>query len=111
MKVHYVDEYGELIHTVETDAVPRADETVIFKDEDYRVRSVSWNIDQNDVVVEITQNLVRVKEDKTDGRLNESKNAIVKLTERVEAAERRGRILADHVVRIKTHIRTQERKK
>jgi hypothetical protein len=69
-------------------------------------------IDQKiDVVVEITQNLVRsVQEDKTEGRLKETKSAIVSLTERVESAERRGRILADQVVRIKTHIRTQERK-
>src|SRR5271166_3719464 len=105
MKVHYIDEYHELLHTVESDMVPRANEVVILNDEEHRVRSVHWNIDQNDVVVEITQNLVRTKEeDKTDGRLNEAKSAIVNLTERVESAERRGRILADQVVRIKTRM-------
>jgi hypothetical protein len=112
MKIQYNDEYGEVIYiaTVEN-IVPRVGEAIIYKDEDYRVRNVTWLIEEDLVVVEITQNLVRsVQEDKTEGRLKETKSAIVSLTERVESAERRGRILADQVVRIKTHIRTQERK-
>jgi hypothetical protein len=111
MKIHFQDEYGETLHVADLDLVPRASEIVILKDEEYFVRSVAWAIEKNAVIVEITQNLIKTKEeDKTEGRLKEANSAIVSLTERVEATERRGRILLDGLVRVKNHIRTQDRK-
>ena len=117
MKIYYQDEYGEELYTAyNKNAVPRIGETVIIEEEEYKVRDVIWKGDGDDVIVEITQNLVRaVKETKDDssGRLAEMQRAIVAVTKRQDGTEKKNRILTEQVVTLRTHINQriqQERK-
>ena len=117
MKIYYQDEYGEELYTAyNKNSVPRIGETVIIEEEEYKVRDVIWKGDGDDVIVEITQNLVRaVKETKDDssGRLAEMQRAIVAVTKRQEGTEKKNRMLTEQVVTIRKHINQriqQERK-
>lgn len=117
MKIYYQDEYGEELYTAyNKNAVPRIGETVVIEKEEYRVRDVVWKGDGDDVIVEVTQNLIKaVKEavDNTSGRLAEMQRAIVAVNKRQDSSEKKGRMLTEQVVTIRKHINQriqQERK-
>jgi hypothetical protein len=95
--------------------VPRIGETVVLVQE-YRVKDVIWDAASDDVIVEITQNLVKAAKeinDGTSGRLAEMQRAIVAVTKRQDTTEKKGRMLTEQVVTIRKHINQriqQERK-
>ena len=116
MKIYYQDEYGEELYVAyNKNAVPRIGETVVLVQE-YRVKDVIWDAASDDVIVEITQNLVRAAKeinDGTSGRLAEMQRAIVAMTKRQDTTEKKGRMLTEQVVTIRKHINQriqQERK-
>ena len=116
MKIYYQDEYGEELYVAyNKNAVPRIGETVVLVQE-YRVKDVIWDAASDDVIVEITQNLVRAAKeinDGTSGRLAEMQRAIVAVTKRQDTTEKKGRMLTEQVVTIRKHINQriqQERK-
>jgi len=106
MKIQYEDEYGELIYDAYTDVVPCAGDTIIFANEHFRVKCISWVIEHNYVIIEVTQNIVKSgkKDDNNSGRLTEINNAILAITKRQEAGEKKGRALTEQVVTIRKHI-------
>ena len=111
MKIIYIDEYGEELYHAEmgVSTIPRGGEHVVFQQEDYRVKSVTWDMDNDSVIVEITQNLVRKQEkDDSEGRLREANNAIVALTKRVDTQEKKGRLLNEQLVSVRSYLRTQK---
>lgn len=117
MKIYYQDEYGEELYTAyNKSAVPRIGESVVIDEEEYKVRDVVWKADSDDVIVEITQNLVRASKetkDDTPGRLAEMQRAIVAVNNRQDTSEKKGRMLTEQVVTIRKHINQriqQERK-
>ena len=113
MKIHYQDEYYETIYTAyNQNMVPSVGDSVMFADEDYRVSDVIWAIDQDEVIVIITQNLVKSKkEDGTDTRLAEVKNAILSLDNKVTAQEKKSKSLNEQLVSVRTYLKTQKASK
>lgn len=117
MKIQYEDEYGEALYTSTEDVtiIPAVGDFVMLKDEDYRVKSVTWMIDHNFIVVMITQNMVKSpkKEDDNSGRLSEMHNAIVALNKRQDSNEKKGRALTEQITTVRKHInqRIQQDKK
>lgn len=111
MKIYYQDEYGEDVYIAyNRNAVPRIGETVIINKEEYNIRNVIWHGDGDDVIVEITQNLLRsVKESVNidSGRLNQMQRAIVDMNKRQDATEKRNRAITEQVVTIRKHINQQ----
>jgi len=63
MKIYYQDDYATTIFTKDSDAVPRIGEAVVFVDEDWRVKSVTWMIEEDAVIVVLSQTIVRVAEE------------------------------------------------
>jgi len=116
MKIHYQDEYGEIVYVAyNKNAVPRIGETVTIQDEDYRVKNVTWPAEHDDVVVLITQGMVRSQEpiDDSSGRLTEMNRAILAVSKRQDAMEKKNRMLGEQVGTIRKHINQriiQERK-
>jgi len=115
MKINYQDEYGEQLYSTNGDITPSIGQSVIFDDEDYRVKNVTWMIEHGYVIVEITQNTVRStqKESADSGRLNEMHNAILAVNKRQDASEKKGRALNEQIGSIRKHInqRIQQEKK
>jgi hypothetical protein len=117
MKIQYEDEYGETLHigTGEVTIVPTVGDFVILNEEDYRVKSVTWMIDHDFIVVMITQNMVKSskKEDDNSGRLSEMHNAIVALNKRQDSNEKKSRALTEQITTVRKHInqRIQQDKK
>ncbi len=115
MKIQYEDEYGETIYTTTADMVPTTGEFIIFRDEEYRVKSVTWVIEYNTIVVVITQNMVKTsaKDDNNSGRLTEISNAILAVGKRQDVSEKKGRALTEQIGTIRKHInqRIQQEKK
>jgi len=117
MKIHYQDEYGEELYIAyNKNAVSRIGETVVIDKEEYRVKDVIWDAASDDVIVEVTQNLIRAAKetsDGTSGRLAEMQRAIVAVNKRQDSNEKKGRMLTEQVVTIRKHINQriqQERK-
>jgi len=106
MKIRYEDEYGELIYSSNSDIVPSIGQTVIFANENFRIKDVLWVIEQNYVIVEITQNIVKSnqKEDNNPGRFKEMNNAILTINKRQDSNEKKSRALNEQVVAIRKHI-------
>ena len=112
MKIHYQDEYGESILTAyNKTGVPRIGETVRIGDEDYRVKNVTWIADFDDVIVEITQNLVRQRESGNgdSNRLAEMNRAILETNKRQDVQEKKHRLLNEQIVSIRSHINNKTR--
>lgn len=117
MKIYYQDEYGEELYVAyNKNAVPRIGETVVLVQQ-YRVKDVIWDAASDDVIVEVTQNLIRaskeISNDNTSGRLTEMNRAIVALGKRQDTAEKKSRMLTEQVVTVRKHINQriqQERK-
>ena len=117
MKIYYQDEYGEELYVAyNKNAVPRIGESVVIDKEEYRVKDVIWDDASDDVIVAITQNLIKaakVTTDDTTGRLAEMQRAIVAVTKRQDSNEKKGRMLTEQVGSIRKHInqRIQQEKK
>lgn len=109
MKIQYQDEYGESLYTADTDVIPSVGHSIIFADEDYRVKSVIWIIEHGYVIVEVTQNAIRTvqKESDNSARLNDMNNAILAVNKRQDASEKKGRAITEKVTSIRKHINTR----
>lgn len=120
MKIHYQDEYGMNLFTVDANLnlqiPPVIGDTVIINGEDYRVQERIFNPVDNYIIISLTQNVVRQKSKEVDnnsGRLAEMNNAILQINKRQEISEKKGRGLTDQVSGIRKHInqRIQQEKK
>lgn len=115
MKINYQNEYTDLIYSANADIVPSIGQSVIFQDEEYRVKNVIWMIEHDYVSVELTQTVIRQtqKESTDSDRLRDVNNAILAVNKRQDANEKKGRALNEQIVSIRKHInqRIQQEKK
>jgi hypothetical protein len=113
MKIQYEDDFGSAVYIAyNKDAVPRIGESIIFDNEDYRVRDIIWLIEKDEVIVVITQNSIKPqKEDSESGRLAEVKNAIVTLTKQVATQTKKGKLLSEELVSVRTYLKSQKAQK
>ena len=106
MQILYQDEYGEELFLSESGQIPSIGDTVMLEEEDWRVRSRTFVPMQNAVVIELTQNLVRSKEeDGTGTRLKEMGRAIVEINKRQDAGDKKIKSLREQSMSIRQHIR------
>jgi hypothetical protein len=106
MQILYQDEYGEQLFLSESGQIPTVGDTIMLEEEDWRVRSRTFVPMQNAVIIEVTQNLVRSKEeDGTGTRLKEMGRAIVELNKRQDVSDKKSRLLREQLVTVRQHIR------
>jgi hypothetical protein len=117
MQIIYQDEYGNGLFWGQTaqPIAPMVGDAVVIEEEEYRVKSKTFFPEKDEVIVEVTQSLVRSKEttDDSSGRLAEMSRAILAVNKRQDASEKKGRMLNEQVVTIRKHINQriqQERK-
>jgi len=114
MNIIYEDDYGTEIYSRElTVAIaPQPGDTVVIDDEDYRVKSRAFYPSNDTLVVTVTQNMVRsgVTENADSGRHNEMKHAILALSKRQDASEKKNRALNEQIVTVRKHVNQQIRK-
>ena len=112
MKIYYQDEYGVVIYTTNAVSVPRSGDMVFFQEDEYYVSAISWMIELDQVVVSITQNQTKLSEkDDTSDRLSDVKNAIIAVGKRVDQQEKKGRLLSEQLVSVRTQLRSQKAQK
>ena len=108
MNIIYEDEYGVDMYSTNSDVVPRIGESILFQDEYYRIKSVTWDIERHSVVISVTQNTVKEPaDDGTDRRLSEVKNAIIKTNKRLDAQEKKSGALDEKFTSMRTFIKSQ----
>ena len=111
MKIYYQDEYGVVIYTATTTAVPQVGHTVIFQQDTYRVSSVAWMIELDQVTVSVTQNQTKLSEkDNTTDRLQDINTAIIAVGKRVDQQEKKGRLLSEQLVSVRTQLKQKAQK-
>lgn len=111
MKIYYQDEYGVVIHTSTAAVVPSPGDTVIFQQDTYRVSSIAWEIELDQVTVSVTQNQTKLSEkDNTGDRLSDINAAIIAVGKRVDHQEKKGRLLSEQLVSVRTQLRQKAQK-
>ena len=114
MQVRYIDEYGTGLYWGQTaqPIAPMVGDAVIIEDEEYRVKSRTFLPEKDEVVIEVTQNIVKSRdaEDSTTGRLAEMQRAIVDINKRQDLAEKRTKSLREQAMSIRQHIRSNQPK-
>jgi hypothetical protein len=116
MNILYEDEYGVELLVVKDEYPASVGDTVVIAGEEYRVKERMLFVGQNNIIIVVTQNLVKVTQKEVDtssGRLAEMNNAIVQLNKRQDVSEKKGRALTEQVGGIRRHInqRIQQEKK
>lgn len=114
MNIIYEDEYGTEIYSREliVAIAPQPGDTIIIDEEDYRVKSRTFYPSNDALVVTVTQNMVRsnTTESTDNSRHNETKNAILALSKRQDASEKKNRALNEQIVTVRKHVNQQIRK-
>lgn len=111
MKIHYEDEYGVALFSSGEDGYfpPSIGDTVIIRDEEWRVKSRAFYPDKGFIVVQVSQNQVKIAEaDAPDDRLNEVKNAVAKLDKKVTTQEKKQRMLSEELVSVRTYLKAKK---
>ena len=112
MNIIYEDEYGEAVYLGESSFPAQVGDTVVIDDEDYRLKSRIFYPQYDKVVITVTQNMVKsgVTESVDNSRQNEMQHAILALSKKQEAADKKHRALNEQLVSIRKHINQQIRK-
>ena len=105
MNIYYEDEYGVTVHSTNSNIVPRIGDSILFMEEDYRIKDITWIIERDSVVVTMTQNTIKSQPNGTDTRLAEVKNAIIKTNRRVEVQEKKNSALSEQLTSIKYNLK------
>lgn len=112
MKIKYVDEYGVVVYESESLFIPVIGDTIVFDDEDYRVKSRTLDPRSGIVMIEMTQNQIKAKASDDNGdRLAEMQRAIVQVNKRQDTQERKAGHLKEQLVSVRSYLRTQREKK
>ncbi len=107
MKIIYQDEYGEDLFTDNNGLIPPKESAVTINEEDYRISGYHIFPEQGIVIVSVTQNLLRSSEkseNESRGRLKEMQSAIIGVSNRLEATEKKQRNLSEQVTTVRKHI-------
>lgn len=112
MKIHYQDDYGVNIYSsADNTVLPSVGDDIVFDGEEWKVKSRTFYLNDDAVIVEITQNVARSSAKVgTDGRLNEVKQSIIRLASRQDITDKKVRSSSEQVSSIRKHINTQIQK-
>jgi hypothetical protein len=108
MKIIYRDEYNETIFTnaLASAVSPFVGDTVIFDEEDWIVKSRTFFPKYDALIIELTQTIVRQKEDNTAGaRLTELGNAIINGNKRQDVSEKKARSTRDQLASVRQYVK------
>lgn len=105
MKVYYQDGYGVNIHEHNTDAVPRVGEAVSFVDDDWYVKSVTWIIEEEAVVIVLSQQVIReIKEDVLKETVADLKKTVSGVVQSQQMQEKKTRQLREQIATLRQGI-------
>lgn len=109
MKVHFEDEYGNVLKIKIASTViniPTTNDVVIIDSEEFLVKSRTFHLDLEIVVVNITQTVPKIiaGHKQPDSRLNEAKTAIIGLTKRQDVLEKKEIHLNEQISNFKRQI-------
>lgn len=114
MNIIYEDDYGVEIYSREllVAIAPQPGDTVVIDEEDYRVKSRTFYPLNETLVVTVTQNMVRssTTESTDNSRHTQMQNAILALSKRQDASEKKNRALNEQIVTVRKHVNQQIRK-
>lgn len=113
MKIIYEDDYGNRTFNNSVVAIPG--DIVMISGEDWVVKSRFIDLDNDQVIISITQNSTKSAPTLVNdtGRLAEMQRAILEVNKRQDTSEKKSRMLSEQVVTIRKHINQkiqQERK-
>ncbi len=105
MKIYYQDDYATTIHTRDSDAVPRVGENVSFVDEDWRVKSVTWMVEEDAVIVVLSQTVVRVTEESSlQETIADLKKTVTGVVQTQQVQDKKTRQLREQVATLRQGI-------
>ncbi len=106
MIVNFEDDYG-IFFQKEMDVLPNEGHFVNINSDTYRVQKVKWELNQNTVLITVTQksdktfeSIFKVKEENLKPKLENLENKVKKI-------EKRNQELEEEVSTIRRHIKTQ----
>lgn len=107
MKVIYEDDYGNRTYN-QFVAVPG--DIVTISNEDWIVKSRYYDLDNDELLISVTQKSTREKVEESDTRLNQIQRAIIEVNKRQDLQEKRTKSLREQTMSIRQHIRRNQPK-
>lgn len=106
MNIIYQDEYGSGLYRGTSTHLANIGDTVIIEDEEYRVKSRTFIPEKDEIIVTVTQNMLKanVAESSNNSRQSQMHNAIIELTKRQDVTEKKHRALSDQFSTVRRHI-------
>lgn len=110
MDIEYRDEYDMILfQDFDITVVPAIGSTVVQGGDEYRVKDVKWFLNDNLVVIELTQNSIKasIQENDESGRLKQLNNAILAVSKRQDVNEKKIRSVTEQISTVRKHINRQ----
>ena len=107
MTVKYVDEYeNELKISGKSSFLPLAGDSVEIDNEEWQVKARTFYPELDLVIISLTQSSPRTMQAESvdKARLNKMQDAIMNLTKRQDAQEKKTRTITEEVVQVTQHI-------
>jgi hypothetical protein len=105
MKILYQDEYANNIHEQDVDTVPRIGDSVMFVNEDWHVKAVTWMIERDAVIVELSQNIIRESKDTSPYEIIEDlKRTVSSVVQTQQAQDKKTRQLREQIATLRQGI-------
>ena len=105
MKIYYQDDYAVNIHQHDSDVVPRVGDAVSFVHEDWHVKSVTWMIEEDAVVVVLSQNVIReAREDILRETVSDLKKTVSGVVQSQQMQEKKTRQLREQIATLRQGI-------
>ena len=116
MKIYYRDEYDVDLHTKDSDAIPRVGENIQFVNEEWIVKSVTWMIEEDAVIIHLSQTTIRtVEKNVLSDQVSSLNHEINKIKETQNLTNKKARQLTDQIATmrqgINQHLYTESKKK
>lgn len=113
MRMYYFNEYGDEIVTKDGTIFPPVGSHIIIDEEDYYVSDVTWNIDDDSVLINVTENAAKKDAkapDNNSARLSEMNRSIINIAKKQDLLEGKTKNLTAQLSTVRQHIKSQHTK-
>lgn len=110
MKVIFEDDFDEEILTIDMIQIPSEGHYVEIDNESYKIKKVEWFLQDNTILISITQNSSRITESIFQSKEENLKPKIAEFDKEIKKLKKKDTELEEELISLRRHIKTQTKK-